>query len=826
MATRRNFLKYALLSGAVGSAGIVPASIRRALAIAPDPGTTYLNAEHVVILMQENRSFDHMFGSLQGVRGFNDPRSIRQPNGEPVFLQSSSKGETYLPWRLNIHDTRITWMGSIPHSRDSQVDAWNNGYHNRWIDVKKSHHKGYDQYPMTMGYYTRDDLPFYYALADSFTVCDQNYCGVMSSTTPNRLMFWTGTVRDKQNLQSTVYMRNPEILEGGMTWTTFPERLEHAGISWKFYQNEIEQTANMSSRERSWLANFSCNVLECFDQYNVAANPGFHDWIDARITECSKHIDRLSKQEMLISEKNEEQLKEAQSLLTVLQRRKNNATLEFGQLSTEERSLFEKAFVTNKNDKDYRSLEKISFSDDADAHSMYAPKGDVLYQFRQDVHDGKLPTVSWLAAPEHFSDHPTSPWYGAWYVSEIMDILTENPEVWKKTIFIITYDENDGYFDHCCSYAAADPLRPDTGHSSSSIGPDGLEYTYAKDEEALGVPAHLARSGPIGLGFRVPMIVASPWSRGGWVNSQLFEHSSTLRFLETFIEGKFGKNIKETNISPWRRAISGDLSSCFRPYDGSVPYLPFLERNKHLEAIEEAKERPFPIGFKPLESTERAELTANPEHIRKYVTQEPGTRPACALPYELYCDGGLTADRKNISVQLKAGKNWHGERSAGAPFNIYCHDTNHEDSMQVGTYAVAAGDRLNKNFDISLFNNKIYDVSIHAPNGFYRRFKGRTDGGALHISCEYRPLPHHGVTLRIKNTSDKAIDVICASMSLTNKKNLHILPHETNQFEIETTHTHQWYDVTVTTSADSELLYVFAGHIETGEPSRTDPAMS
>ncbi|AOX19082.1 hypothetical protein A0U90_00875 [Kozakia baliensis] len=165
MTTRRDFLKYALMSGAAaGSAAALPTSIRRAFAIAPNPGSTWEDAEHVVILMQENRSFDHVFGTLQGVRGFNDPRAMRQPNGNPVFAQSSQSGETYLPWRLNIRDTRVTWMGSIPHSRDSQVDAWNGGGHDQWIDAKKSHHKGYDRYPLTMGYYTREDLPFYYAL--------------------------------------------------------------------------------------------------------------------------------------------------------------------------------------------------------------------------------------------------------------------------------------------------------------------------------------------------------------------------------------------------------------------------------------------------------------------------------------------------------------------------------------------------------------------------------------------------------------------------------------------------------------------------------------
>src|SRR5579872_2575059 len=100
---------------------------------------------------------------------------------------------------------------------------------------------------------------------------------------------------------------------------------------------------------------------------------------------------------------------------------------------------------------------------------MQVPKGDVLHQFRADVSNGKLPTVSWLTAPEHFSDHPSSAWYGAWYVSEALDILTQNPEVWKKTVFILCYDENDGYFDHCPPFVAPNPKDPATGKTSADI---------------------------------------------------------------------------------------------------------------------------------------------------------------------------------------------------------------------------------------------------------------------------------------------------------------------------------------------------------------------
>lgn len=825
MTTRRNFLKYAFLSGAAGSAGMLPSAISRAFAISPDPGTTYQDAEHIVILMQENRSFDHLYGTLQGVRGFNDPRAMRQPNGNPVFVQSSTEGQTYVPWRLNIHDTRITWMGSIPHSRESQVDAWNNGHHDRWVDVKKSHYKKYEHYPMTMGYYTREDLPFYYALADAFTVCDQNYCGVMTSTCPNRLVFWTGTVRDKQSTDSTVYMRNPEILKSGLTWTTFPERLEQIGVSWKVYQNETDQVGGLDEKERAWLSNFALNILECFEKYNTSANPRFHEWVDERIKACSKHIEKLQTEERLVSEKREEQLAEANALLAVLKRRRDTATRTVEQLTPAERSLFERAFVTNKADKNYRTLETLTFSDGPNTRHMDAPKGDILYQFRKDVKDGQLPTVSWLAAPEHFSDHPASPWYGAWFVSEVMDILTENPEVWKKTIFIMTYDENDGYFDHCCSFTAPDPKRPETGKSSTSIGPDGLEYTYAKDEEVMGVPSALARSGPIGLGFRVPMVIASPWSRGGWVNSQLFEHSSTLQFLEKFIEGKFGKKITETNISPWRRAISGDLTSCFRPYDGTAPQLPFIERDKHLEVIEDARYRPMPSGFKSLEETEITQLKNNPRQIQQYVKQEPGTRPACALPYELYCDGGLDADGQTITLHLQAGTKVHKHLSSGAPFNVYSHNIQQEGGMRSSTYAVAAGDNMAVNVDSGLSDNNIYNISVHAPNGFYRKFTGRKNGIKLLAECKYMPSGKESILLCLKNMGHEPLEIHCNVPEHPSLHVLHVPAHGSIKQEISLAHSSMWYDLTLTTPKEPEFSYVFAGHVDNGHHSITDPAM-
>ena len=214
------------MSGGAGMLQILPASILKAMTINPALGSTYLDAEHVVFLMQENRSFDHTYGSLQGVRGYNDPRTIQQPNGNKVFLQADKNGDVYAPFRLNIHDTSATWMSSLPHSWGNQVDARNNGHYDRWLEAKPSWREEYNGMPLTLGYHTREDLPFYYALADAFTVCDQNFCSSLTGTTPNRLYFWTGTIRPEPSPEAMAHVWNEDSdYDLWVTWTSYPERL-------------------------------------------------------------------------------------------------------------------------------------------------------------------------------------------------------------------------------------------------------------------------------------------------------------------------------------------------------------------------------------------------------------------------------------------------------------------------------------------------------------------------------------------------------------------------------------------------------------------------
>jgi phospholipase C len=837
MQTRRNFLKLAaMLSGAAGASSFIPDSIQRAYAIEPESGTTYLDAEHIVILMQENRSFDHALGSLQGVRGFNDPRAIQLANGNSVFVQTDASGNSYTPWRLDIRDTRATWMGSIPHSRNSQVDAWNEGHHDGWLEAKRSAHPEYAHLPLTMGHYTREDLPFYYALADAFTVCDQHYCSVMTSTTPNRSTFWTGTVREEQRADSRVYMRNDEIERGGMTWKTYPERLHEAGIHWKFYQNELTNSG-LADDQDVWLGNFGCNLLENFAAYNVEAYPGFALAAQHDIAALGRQITKLQGESWIQQDPEKHahlhtRIELDKGLIAKLQAAlKNCGEKKYSQLTDTQRKLHDAAFVTNAGNADYHALASLAFEEKSEQQTMMVPKGDIFYQFRKDVHEGKLPAISWLSAPEKFSDHPTSPWYGAWYVSEIMDILTSNPEVWKKTIFILTYDENDGYFDHAPSFVAADPKRPETGGASGGID-TALEYTYVEDELKQGVSEKEARSGPIGMGFRVPMIIASPWSRGGFVNSQLFDHTSTLMFLEQFVQLKYGKTVKEENISSWRRAISGDLTSVFRPSSAKEPALDFLNRDKFVVSIQQARYKEIPSNYRKLGAEQIEEIKHNLQTSQFTSHQEPGIRPACALPYELHAEGGLNADGTMFELFMTAGNKVHGKKAAGAPFNVYLRKvasgTISGNGMQAATFAVKPGDTLHKQFPLSLFENAKYSIDVHGPNGFYRGFHGDSASRHLQVRTEYQAVAKNltgNMRVHLSNSSTESLTVAIHDSSYHTEAIVKtVAPARTETVVLPLQRSHGWYDFTVKAKG-SEAEARFAGRVETGKPSFTDPLM-
>jgi phospholipase C len=252
--TRRRLLGgAAAVTGGVAAAMALPPNVRRAVAATSAEARrpfSMSDVEHVVILMQENRSFDHYFGTMRGVLGFSDPAAIKLPNGKPVFYQPDpNHADGYL---LPFHfDTRTTSAQATPgtdHNWGTQHQAFNGGKMDSWIPAKGE---------FTMGYFTRTDLPFHYALADNFTICDNYFCGVMGPTHPNRLLSLSGTI-DPHGENGGPSLDN---IGGNYTWKSYPEMLYDAGVTWRYYQD-----------------NQDYNMLEFFEPF-VTSAPGspLHD---------------------------------------------------------------------------------------------------------------------------------------------------------------------------------------------------------------------------------------------------------------------------------------------------------------------------------------------------------------------------------------------------------------------------------------------------------------------------------------------------------------------------------------------------------------------
>jgi len=399
----------------------MPANVQRVLA-QPQPRRSSLrDIKHVVILMQENRSFDHYFGTLAGVRGFDDPQALKLPGDRSIFYQPDTENPNgyLLPFHLDTHASSAQKIPSTSHAWAVQHEAWNGGKMDQWLPA----HRKADgvKAPYVMGYYTRADIPFQFALAEAFTLCDAYYCSIMGPTWPNRMYLMTGTI-DPDALNGGPILNN-KAPAGGYTWTTYPERLQDAGVSWKVYEQQDS---------------YGCNML-----------------------------------------------------------------------------------------KNFRAFQQAEKSSPLYTRGMQVdPEG----QFEYDAMHDKLPAVSWIIPTSFQSEHPDyMPADGAAFVASKIDAIAANPDVWAKTVFILNYDENDGLFDH-----VPPPFPPE------------------------GTPHEFVHGLPIGGGFRVPCIVVSPWTAGGWVCSQQLDHTSVLQFLEKFT------GVPEPNVSDWRRRTFGDLTSAFR----------------------------------------------------------------------------------------------------------------------------------------------------------------------------------------------------------------------------------------------------------------------
>jgi phospholipase C len=440
--------REAIAAGMAAGVGVYGEGLRRALALPARCEGRLSDIEHVLFLVQENRSFDHYFGTLRGVRGFSDPNVIKlnDGSGRPVFAQPGYTAVGYgghlYPFHLDVSRSGDC-THDITHEWGAQHRSWNGG---RMDGFVREHLADEGQHgPLTVGYYTRADLPYYYALADAFTICDAYHCSVMGPSDPNHVHVFSGML-DPDGKRGGPLITN-RSRNGQVTWTTMPEQLRERGITWKVYSGDTSNSPITTTSPAPIFAQY-------FSDPQLRAN-----------------------------------------------------------------GLMQK------------------FPDD----------------FRRDVNAGTLPQVAWIYAPLLDTEHPPlSVLAGQNTVDNLLRVLAENSAIWSKTVLFITWDENGGFFDH------VPPLTPPPGTPG--------EYVTVRPlpSNAKGI------AGPIGLGFRVPLLIVSPFTRGGFVCSDTFDHTSLPRFLET----RFGAEVP--NLSAWRRSMTGDLTSAFNFGSAPVPGFPEL----------------------------------------------------------------------------------------------------------------------------------------------------------------------------------------------------------------------------------------------------------
>lgn len=680
-ANRRRFLLGGL---AAGAAAAMPASIARALAIGPDVRSgTIMDVEHVVILMQENRSFDHYFGTYPGANGFSDrfPIPLASVNGSArdVWVQQDNSDRLMAPFHLSTRkDFDLMRVEGTPHHWEDAQFAWDNGRMARWPAAKTAR---------SMGHFRREDIPFQFALAEAFTLCDAYHCSLQTGTNPNRLFLWTGTNDPSGKLGGPAITNSHDNLPhlGGhpdsYRWMTYAERLQAAGVDWCIYQDMAD--------------NFTDNPVAGFHTYRAAFS---------------------------------------------------------GQAGADP-ELLKRGLSTHSMDK-----------------------------FRADILAGSLPQVSYMVAPAALSEHPgpSSPAQGASYTSDVLDALTANPAVWARTVLFVMYDENDGFFDHVPPPA---PPSPDGGLMAGKSGVSTEGEYHAVPSPAAG-KSDLAelRGRPYGLGPRVPMTVVSPWSRGGWINSQVYDHTSVIRFLEK----RFG--VTEPNISQWRRAVCGDLTGCFdftARQSSEVVKLP--DPRPDAARAAQIKGQPAPEGPFDL---------ALPK-------QEKGIRRSHALPYDLEVIDRVAESAISLRFQSRG--------DAAAVFHVY-------DKLSLDRvprrYTVPAGGELTDEWQM---HDSRYDLWVLGPNGFHRHFAGTTGESAPMVSWTLDRLANE-LVLAVKEGSVSAEAGAYAAVH----KNWRNKGRATKKWLLD--ETGGWYDVVLTSPDAPSFKRRLAGRLETGRPSITDPA--
>jgi phospholipase C len=696
---RRGFM------GLAAGLSFAPGVIGRALAIAPAQAKGSIeDVEHIVIHMQENRSFDHYFGALNGVRGFGDPRPLRLPGGRSVWLQPSDEHRDghVMPFHGDSRTTRSLTVDGAEQSHQENITIFNEGRFDLWGHTRQLHRR--------MLRYGASDLPFYYALADAFTICDAYHCSTMTQTYPNRLHLFTGcnggggVGGDPQmhnygedETPSADMAEDKPLEPGAYHWTTYAERLEAAGVSWKVYQE---------------YDNFGDNLLSIF--------PNFRP--------CEKESNLYKRGRSWVSEHKE------------------------------------------------------------GADRTRSDGEQLVEAFRADLAAGTLPQVSWIVTAADLSEHPDHvPARGEHVTAKLIEALVDHPEVFAKTVFILTYDEAGGFYDH--APPPVPPLKPEQGFSTVSVEGEAKDYAAQ----------HVANPGrhPIGLGIRVPTIVVSPWSRGGYVCSELFDHTSVIRFVER----RFG--VREPNISAWRRSVCGDLTST----------LDFSRRDPQRSTLPDTQDFMERIARSAAGSPNNIPADQQP------TAQMEGQRSARPLPYAFSVAGQVTAERRfRLSMANRGG--------TGVVLTV--HDRT--DRQAPWHYTIGAGHEHDSEQWHDAGPLDAYDIVVRGPDGFLQRYAGGLDSKAVMAEAGLAPGKNGEARLMLGNRTDRPLHFIVRldeayACDGPRERRIVVPARQTATQGWSLAKSDGWHDFSIRLAEDARFERRFAGRLTGTEKLVTDPAI-
>jgi phospholipase C len=434
----------------------------------PGNGSTK-KIDHLVVLMLENRSFDHMLGYLSLEKGRTDIEGLRGP----TFNTNPVPGSV-VPQPIHELDTTIVATDpSHNHvaTKEQIADGGMTGFVSNYMKKTRPGDEG-----IVMGFYTHRDLNVFDFLAENYTVCDRWFCAHPGPTYPNRFISLMGSTSNLENID----LGGTEA--GATKGDTIFDILSKVGINWKYVESNIA-------------------FLRMFDKYRVDDE-------------------------------------------NIIQRKRPSGRGNF-----------------------------IS--------------GDTFLELAE---SGRLPAVTWIDPNfgeleldgDANDDHPPADVLkGQELVCEIYRALTKAPNQWRRTLFVILYDEHGGFYDH--------------------VPPHGLNDITSPQVH----PVH--PEGPTFYGPRVPALLISPWVGAKTASHVVFDHTSLLKtILLNFIgpdaatTEALGKRVDAANdlMSELLDEVRSDIPDCPEPRAAGVAAAGSLPKEKFDPQSFHMSMRLFPFGFK------------------------------------------------------------------------------------------------------------------------------------------------------------------------------------------------------------------------------------